>query len=135
MDAGSTLEKITEREQAMAAEADRTRTEMEQLASCLGDLQGQLADLTTARKVVLALELGRGGTTRSPSLPDNPACQHILAALGDAGTPRRVRDLCRALDLGIEPKHIEGMRFKLKRLVGHGLVTETVPGLFALHHQ
>jgi hypothetical protein len=67
-------------------------------------------------------------------MPDNPAYQHILAALGDAGTPRRARDLCRALDLGIEPKHVEGMRFKLKRLVGHGLVTETEPGLFALHH-
>ncbi|MGW0673046.1 hypothetical protein [Streptomyces sp. NPDC002746] len=69
-------------------------------------------------------------------MPDSPAYQHILAALGDAGTPRRARDLCRALDLGIEPKHIKGLRSKLKHLVGHhGLVAETEPGLFALHHQ
>jgi hypothetical protein len=53
-------------------------------------------------------------------MPDNPAYQRILAALGDAGTARRARDLCRALDLGIEPKHIEGVRSKLKRLVGRG---------------
>ncbi|TJZ97948.1 hypothetical protein [Actinacidiphila oryziradicis] len=132
---GSTLEKITEREQAVAAEADRTRTEMEQLTGRLGELEGELADLATARKVVLALEQVEDGTTLSPNMPDNPAYQHILAALGDAGTPRRARDLCRALDLGIEPKHIEGMRAKLKRLVGHGLVTETEPGLFTLHHQ
>jgi hypothetical protein len=59
---GSTLEKITEREQAVAAEADRTRTEMEQLALRLGELEGELADLATARKVVLALEQVEDGT-------------------------------------------------------------------------
>ncbi|GAA1369956.1 hypothetical protein [Streptomyces beijiangensis] len=131
----STLERITDREQTVAAEAERTRTEMEQLVGRLSKLEGELVELAIARKVVLALDQGEDGNARNPNVPDNPAYQHILAALGDAGTPWRVRDLCQALDLGIEPKHVEGMRFKLKRLVGHGLVTETEPGLFALHHQ
>jgi hypothetical protein len=55
--------------------------------------------------------------------------------LADAGAPRRARELCQSLDLGFEPKRIEGMRLKLKRLVALGLSTETEPGLFALHHQ
>ena len=41
----------------------------------------------------------------------------------------RAKDLCQALDLGLEPKHIEGMRSKLKRLVARGLIVETEPGL------
>jgi hypothetical protein len=69
------------------------------------------------------------------ALPDNPVHQQVLTALSDARTPRRARELCQALDLGLESKHIEGMRFKLKRLVGPGLITEPEPGLFALHHQ
>jgi hypothetical protein len=28
-----------------------------------------------------------------------------------------------------------GLRFKLERLVGLGMITETGSGLFALHHQ
>ena len=69
------------------------------------------------------------------NLPDNPVYQHILTALTAADQPARAKDLCQALDTGLEPKHIEGMRSKLKRLVSLGLITETEPGLFALHHQ
>jgi hypothetical protein len=128
----STLEKIAAREQAIAAEADRVRAEIEQLADHLREIEHELEELATARKVVLALDDGEPEPARGPTLPDNPVYQHILATLSDAGAPRRARDLCQALDLGIEPKHIEGMRFKLKRLVGLGLITETEPGLFAL---
>jgi hypothetical protein len=44
----------------------------------------------------------------------------------------RAKDLCRALDTGTAPNHIETMRAKLKRLVATGLVTEDKPGLFAV---
>jgi hypothetical protein len=36
------------------------------------------------------------------------------------------------LDAGTEPKHREGMRQRLKRLAGRGILTETEPGLFTL---
>jgi hypothetical protein len=53
-----------------------------------------------------------------------------------AGWLVRAKYLCQALDTGLEPKHVEGMRSKPKRLVGLGLINETEPGLFALrHHQ
>lgn len=133
--ARSTLEKITEREQAVAAEAETTRTQIEQLTRHLREMETELAELATARKVVLALDHNEDENTRTTGLPDNPVYQHILTILADAGEPRRARDLCTALDLGIEPKNIEGMRSKLKRLAGHGLVIEPEPGLFTLHHQ
>jgi F420-0:gamma-glutamyl ligase-like protein len=52
--------------------------------------------------------------------------------LTEAETPLRCKDLCHALDTGTEPARIEGMRYKLKRLAAAGLVTENVPGLFAI---
>lgn len=33
---------------------------------------------------------------------------------------------------GTEPRHTEGMRAKLKRLVNRGILTEPEPGLFTL---
>ncbi|WNF01336.1 hypothetical protein PS467_41440 [Streptomyces luomodiensis] len=39
--------------------------------------------------------------------------------------------LCLALDLPLMPKHVEGTRAKLKRLVILGFLDETEPGLFA----
>ncbi|WP_055489042.1 hypothetical protein [Streptomyces sp. TP-A0356] len=70
----------------------------------------------------------------TPPCPPIPY-QHILSTLADAETPRRARDPCQALDLGGQAKHIEGMRAKLKRVIGLRLVTETEPGLFTLRHQ
>ena len=40
------------------------------------------------------------------------------------------RDPCIALDLPVMPKHVEGTRAKLKRLVGLAFLDETEPGLF-----
>jgi hypothetical protein len=62
------------------------------------------------------------------------AYQQILAALGDAQEPLRARDLCRLLDLPLVPKHIESARYKLKRLVSKGLVTEKSQA-YSLEHK
>lgn len=132
---GSTLEKITEREQAVAAGAETARTQIEQLTGRLREMEAEPAELATARKVVLALDQNEDETMRTTGLPENPVHQHILAILADAGELRHACDQCTALDLGIEPKSVEGMRSKLKRLVAHGLLIEPEPGLFILHHQ
>jgi hypothetical protein len=123
------LEKITDREQAVTATTEHVRAQIDTLAGQLRDLEAELADLQVARKVILAL--GDDEPT-GPSLPGNPVYQHILTALTDATTPMRAKDLCHALDLGIEHTRIEGMRSKLKRLVATGLVVEDEPGLFTL---
>jgi len=126
------LERITDREQQLTAAREQIRTQISELTARLADLDAELADLTVARKVVLALGEDEPTPTTHPALPDNPAYQHILTVLTDTDGPLRCKDLCHALDTGTEPKHIEGMRSKLKRLLATGLVVEEAPGLFAI---
>lgn len=52
--------------------------------------------------------------------------------LGTTTTGMRAKDVCLALDIEPLPKHVEGTRAKLKRLVNRQIVTETQPGIFAL---
>jgi hypothetical protein len=129
------LDLLAEREQAVRTHADYLRVQLEQLTAQAAELEAELADLAVTRKVLLDLGAEHAEPPGPAALPDNPAYQHILTALADAGTPVRAKDLCHALDLGLEPKNIEGMRSKLKHLVARGLITEAEPGLFALHHQ
>lgn len=53
-----------------------------------------------------------------------------MAVFDYENRPLRARDLCLALDLPVLPKHVEGARAKLKRLVSLGFFDETDPGLF-----
>jgi hypothetical protein len=66
----------------------------------------------------------------APALPHGPAYQQIMGAFGHERRPLRARDVCQALDLPVLPKHVEGTRAKLKRLVSLGLLNETEPGMF-----
>jgi hypothetical protein len=125
----STLERIADREQAVAAHAETLRAQIDQFTALLREREQELEDLATARKVVLALAEDDPEST----VPDNPAYQQILAALADAQRPLRARDLCQILDVGLGYTHVAGMRSRLKRLAGRGLVTEDEPGLFVLH--
>jgi hypothetical protein len=58
------------------------------------------------------------------------AYRDVVEVVADAG-PLRARQVCQALGLGVEAKRREGMRIKLKRLVGRGWLVEVSPGLFA----
>lgn len=99
------------------------------------ELEGHLSDLATTRQVIVSLSHGEPAVPELPDLPGNPAYQNILAALAESPEPVRAKDLCHRLDLGQEPKNIEGMRSKLKRLVSRGLAIESEPGLFALNRK
>jgi len=131
----SFLEMLAEREQAARAQADYLRTQIEQLTGQLRELEGHLSDIATTRGVILTLADGETRPPEPPDLPENPAYQNILAALADSPGPARAKDLCHRLDLGLEPKNIEGMRSKLKRLVTRGLAVESEPGLFTLNRK
>jgi hypothetical protein len=67
----------------------------------------------------------------APVLPDGAAYQQIMDVFDHERRPLRSRDLCLALDLPLQPKHTEGTRAKLKRLVSLGFLHEAEPGLFA----
>ncbi|WP_194891439.1 hypothetical protein [Catenulispora pinisilvae] len=127
----TTLEKIADRQQALSAQADQVRAQIQQLADRLRDLDAELSDLHVARKVIL--ELGPDEPA-PPGLPDHPDYQHILTVLTGTKTPQRAKDLCHALDMELTPNRIEGVRAKVKRLVKNGLVVENEPGLFTLAH-
>jgi hypothetical protein len=133
----SFLQMLAEREQAARAQAEYLATQIEQLTGQLRELEGHLSDLATTRRVILTLADGEMRPPEPPDLPENPnpAYQNILAALTESPGPVRAKDLCHRLDLGLEPKNIEGMRSKLKRLVSRGLAVESEPGLFALNQK
>jgi hypothetical protein len=71
-----------------------------------------------------------GDQPSAPALPDGAAYQQIVDVFGHERRPLRARGLCLALDLPVMPKHVEGTRAKLKRLVGLRFLDETEPGLF-----
>lgn len=57
----------------------------------------------------------------------------VLAAAERSGQgPLRAKDICAELGLGGEPRHVEGLRSRLKRLVERGWLTQVQAGRFAL---
>ncbi|HUN36018.1 MAG TPA: hypothetical protein VMU95_28805 [Trebonia sp.] len=130
------LDKIDAREQALAVEAEQARALIGELTARVRDIDEAISDLQVTRKTLISLaghDDGQPATQPagpSPPLPDHPAYQQILTAFADLRRPLRARDLCIALDLPIAAKHTENIRSKLKRLVSHGILTETEPGLF-----
>jgi hypothetical protein len=129
------LDRLADREREITDEAQRLRAQIDQLTARLTESEQELEHLRITRRTAAALaaDLAEPAPPR-PDLPEHPLYPQILAAFADTGRPLRARDLCDALDLGFEPKSIEGMRAKLKRLVGRGLLTEPEPGLFAQNH-
>jgi hypothetical protein len=134
------LDKIDAREQALARQAGQAQAMIDELTAQLRELEEAISDLQITRKTLISLAGQDDGQPAaepagpSPVLPDHPAYQQILTAFADLRRPLRARDLCVALDLPIAAKNTENIRSKLKRLVSHGILIETEPGLFAQLH-
>ena len=132
------LEQIEAREQHLADQAEQTRAQIEHLTARLAGLDTEITELRITRKTLLGIaaglttEPGPQQPSTTPAVPEHPAYQ--LTVFADADGPLRCRDLCQALDLPIISKNTEGIRFKLKRLVSRGVLTEPEPGLFAQPH-
>ena len=63
------------------------------------------------------------------------AYRDVLEVLADAAQPLRAKQIAAALGLGEEPRSVEGLRLKLKRLVRRGWLAEPAAGLFARRTQ
>ena len=63
------------------------------------------------------------------------AYRDVLEVLADAGQPLGAKQIAAALGLGGEPRSVEGLRLKLKRLVRRGWLAEPAAGLFARRAQ
>jgi hypothetical protein len=85
--------------------------------------------LETPRETALELATEDGAPPPEP-LPLPHSYREILALFEQNGDGPRAWDVCRTL--GTEPRHTEGMRAKLKRLVNRDIPAEPEPSLFTL---
>jgi hypothetical protein len=108
---------LTEQIGELAARLREAQAEREALATTVKTVHAMAADLDLKR-------------TPTAALPDGAAYRQIMDVFEHERRPLRARELCLALDLPVMPKHVEGTRAKLKRLVGLGFLDETEPGLF-----
>jgi hypothetical protein len=121
---------ITDRQTAATATADRLRDQISQLTRELAGIDRELDDLATTRTMLHSLAATEF-TAENPTVISS-AYQQILTVLRPAAAGMRAKDVCIALDIEPLPKHVEGTRAKLKRLVNREIVTETEPGIFTL---
>ncbi|WP_219539952.1 hypothetical protein [Nonomuraea guangzhouensis] len=125
------LERLAEREAAAQAEADRLREQITELSERLSTAEQVLSRLRVTRETILEMTGDLAEVTPvAASLA--PAYRQILAIVEQAPDGLRVKDICRMLNTGVEPKYTESLRAKLKRMVARGIVVEPEPGLFAL---
>jgi hypothetical protein len=135
------LEHLTEREQHARAEIDRFRAAIADLTVQM-EAAGHLADRLRLTRQTLQEITEQAEPEQQPATPASdtsstpaplpPAYQDILAVLTRTDTGLRAKDLCHALHLDDQSRHVETMRAKLKRLVGRDLLTEPEPGLFII---
>jgi hypothetical protein len=153
---GSLLEALQAREAAARARVEALQAEMDRLAEQVAAEQELLGRLEITRQTVVEVLAGGdglvgigpdpnvGGGVAAPRVGTKVsvfgqagnghglpvAYRDVVEVLADAG-PLRAAQVCQAVGIGAEPRHREGMRIKLKRLVERGWLVETKPGLFA----
>ncbi|MDH6222947.1 hypothetical protein [Streptomyces pseudovenezuelae] len=123
------LDKIETRQRLVRETIERLREQITELTEQLAAAEHTLERLETTRETVLELATEDGAPAPEP-LPSG--YREILALFEQAGGGLRAKNVCHALGLGTEPRHTEGMRAKLKRLVSRSILTESEPGLFTL---
>ncbi len=149
---GSLLERLAAREQAARTGVERLRAEMDRLAVQLAAEEELLGRLAITKQTIIEVlsgpepggEDGDGAAEPAPVAAQVPAFggdgdgrrlpvayRDVVEVVADAGRPLRASQVCQALGVGGEPRHREGMRSKLKRLVRRGWLVEVEPGRFA----
>lgn len=58
--------------------------------------------------------------------------QRVLREVAAAGGPVRCKQMCERLGIGTEPRKVEAMRARMKRLADRGWLREGAPGLFTM---
>ena len=158
---GSLLEALDARERAARTRVKALRAEMDRLAEQVAAEEALLGRLEITRQTVVEVLAGEelpggdavvidpdpnaGAGAAAPRVGAQVpvfgqdgdgwglpvAYRDVVEVLADAGGPLRARQVCQAVGAGVEPRHREGMRIKLKRLVERGWLVEASPGLFA----
>jgi hypothetical protein len=124
------LDLITERETDARQAADRLHAQITALTAELAQTDSELAALATTRATLRTLAAAEF-TADDPTIASAPY-QQILEALTATPTGMRAKDICLTLGVEPSPKHVEGTRAKLKRMVNRQILTEDEPGVFTL---
>jgi uncharacterized coiled-coil protein SlyX len=131
------LAHLDECEQHARAEADRLHAAIAELSAQVENAQQLVSRLQLTRQTLLEIAGQQQQKDQPDSTPEPlpPAYQEILAVFTRTDGGLRAKDLCRALNIGDQSRHIENMRSKLKRLVGRDILTEPEPGLFTMNRR
>lgn len=148
----SLMEALEARRAEVLGQAERLREQIAGLSEELSRAEERLARLQIARETVEevlaapsspvpdadAAGGGVGGVAvalvKAEAELDvtvmSPEYREIIALFAASGAVMRCKEVCQHLSLGTEPRHVEGMRSKLKRLVERGILAEPSSGLF-----
>ena len=125
------------REETVGALAGRLRGQIAGSSEELARAELELSRLQITRETVAEVLAGdaAGGVAPSASGSEGAAelsadDRKFISLFATSGAAMRCKEVCAALGLGTEARHLEGMRAKLKRLVGQGMLAESAPGLF-----
>jgi hypothetical protein len=127
------LDKLAARQAAAEAEIADLREQIGKLTDALAGAERERDRWACTRETVLALtaeEHPEPATLTRTSV--TPAYPQIIAVFTGGAGPLRAKEICRALGSNTDPRHVEGLRSKLKKLVARGILTEPEAGLFAL---
>ncbi len=139
--AAALLDKLAARQAAADAQIAHLREQLAKLTDALAAAEHERDRWAGAHQTVTALiaqeHPDQVVRTRAvdATRPATPGYPQILAAFTAATAPLRAKELCQLLRAGTEPRHVEGMRSKLKKLVTRGILTEPSPGVFTLTNQ
>ena len=147
----SLMEALEARRAEALGQAERLREQIAALSEELSQAEERLARLQIARETVEEVlagpsspapdtDAGEGAGQVAVAMVKaeaeldvtvmSPEYREIIALFATSGAAMRCKEVCRHLGLGTEPRHVEGMRSKLKRLVERGILAEPSSGLF-----
>ncbi|MFF2820468.1 hypothetical protein ACFVT9_33705 [Kitasatospora cineracea] len=127
------LDKLAARHAAAEAEITDLREQIGKLSVTLAAAERERDRWACTRETVLALAAeGDPEPDTLARLPVAPAYPQIIAVFTEGAGRLRAKEVCQALGTGTDPRHTEGMRSKLKKLVARGILAEPEAGLFAL---
>jgi mevalonate kinase len=138
-DVPSLMEALEARRAEVLGQAERLREQIAGLSEELSRAEERLSRLQIARETVEEVlaapsspvpgtDAAGGGTggvavalVKAEAELDvtvmSPEYREIIALFATSGAAMRCKEVCLHLGLGSEPRHVEGMRSKLKRLV------------------
>ena len=129
------LRHLSDREDDARVEAGRLRAQIAELTTRLEAAEQVVSRLQLTRQTLLEIAGQRDQDQPDTTEPLPAAYQEILAIFTHTDGGLRAKDLCQALNHGYQPRQVENMRAKLKRLVGRDILTEPEPGLFTMNRR